>query len=287
MAGIWTILSLKKGALELKMLPGIGGRLWDIVFQKRSLLFQNPDLMQQPAHLSALKDLPTRSPQFGFPLWGGEKTWVAPDRDWPDGAPYPVLDSGPYEFVLETDDQIEMTSHICPVSKLQVTRLISLQSADRFSIHHTLRNCGTVERTAGIWSVMMLNHPTTIRIEDPQAGTFAPVFGDPGPFVRTGGADLKVECMMQGEFKFGVQAPSGNTDLLAGHGADAVRLQCSTTRPLGTDSFAHGHNFEVFNSGDYPYCEAEWHAPEHQLRPGAQMLFSQEFHVSMDHPSPA
>ena len=40
----WSVLQLQQGDLRLTLLPDIGGRLWDVSIQGRSLLFQNPDL---------------------------------------------------------------------------------------------------------------------------------------------------------------------------------------------------------------------------------------------------
>ena len=51
------------------------------------------------------------------------------------------------------------------------------------------------------------------------------------------------------------------------------------------ESYAHGHNIEVFNSGDYSYCEAEWHSPSQRLRPGGEITFTQRFEISTDHPA--
>lgn len=99
MPDIWKLETLRSGDLKMVILPGIGGRLWDVVFQGQSLLFQNRDLEGIVPDLNQLRGLPTRSPQFGFPLWGGEKTWIAPDTNWPDGAPFGALDSGAYEVV--------------------------------------------------------------------------------------------------------------------------------------------------------------------------------------------
>ena len=264
------------------VLPGIGGRLWDIAVQGRSILFQNPDLVGAEPDLGRLRDLPTRSPQFGFPLWGGEKTWVAPDTGWPDGAPYPVLDSAPYDVVSASATRIAMQSGVCPVSRLRITRSIDLGPGAGWTIAHSIRNCGGGPRRAGVWSVMMLNHPTAIEI-DP-AGEVSPVFGDPTGFVRQDGATLAVDCAAPGEFKVGLDVPSGDVLLVQGTGDAAIRLRCSTPAIEAADSFAHGHNFEVFNSGDYPYCEAEWHSPARLLAPGEAMTFAQEFSLARGRP---
>ena len=38
--------------------------------------------------------------QLGFVLWGGDKTWLAPQDRWTDGDPFLDLDSGAYDCRL-------------------------------------------------------------------------------------------------------------------------------------------------------------------------------------------
>lgn len=104
----WEIITLKLEDLKLDVLPGIGGRLWDIKIHGNSLLFQNPDLIGVSFDFNDMAALPTRSPQFGFPLWGGEKTWIAPDTLWSNGAPFPALDSGTYKVTSQDGTHLEM-----------------------------------------------------------------------------------------------------------------------------------------------------------------------------------
>ncbi len=268
--------TLERGALTLRLLPGVGGRLWDVVHDGRSLLFQNPDLVGQTIDLAALTDLPTRSPQFGFPLWGGEKTWVAPDTDWVDAAPYPVLDSGPYRIRAQTTEAIEMISPICPLSQLVVSRRIAILSASHWSIRHLVENAGGVPRRAGIWSVMMLDHPAKIGVPC-DAPAIRRVFGQPGDTVGIRAPGLLCDCAAPSEFKVGLPNPSGRVLLRCGTAETWMLCDTGAARPE-TD-FAHGHPFEVFNSGDYAYCEAEWHSPAAVLAPGASMSFHQTFHI--------
>ena len=280
MTDVWTTHSLRGGELELLVLPGVAGRLWDIVFGGRSLLFQNADLVGLAVDLSALSVLPTRSPQFGFPLWGGEKTWIAPDSAWPGGAPHPVLDSGPYSVLASSETRIAMQSAICPISHLQITRTISLNAPASFTIEHEVANHGAAERKTGIWSVMMAKHPADILLGDARPDELTPVFGDHTPFFRRDREGVRFDCRARGEFKTGATAPSGSTGLLIGNGADRVLLSCAVDAIRPGDVFAHKHNVEVFNSGDYPYCEAEWHSPARDLGPGETMTFSQRFMLS-------
>lgn len=276
MSDRWAISHLTQTNLELALLPGIGGRLWDIKFKGQSLLFQNPDLLGRPIDDSALHLLPTRSPHFGFPLWGGEKTWIAPDRLWVDGAPFPELDSGPYDVTSSGVDHIEMTSGVCSVSKLSVRRRITLKSDSEWTITHSVTNHGVLSRETGIWSVMMLKTPAKIglRMDAPMV---QPIFGDAGAVVSCHGGCVVANCTKQQEFKVGLANPDGDTWIL--FGADGPLLRCTAPKPFAADKYAHQTPVEIFNSGDYPYCEAEWHSPVTDLNSGETLTYKQAFHI--------
>lgn len=276
---IWTELTLQYGALALSLLPGVGGRLWDVRINGNSLLFQNPDLAGCAVDLDAPGALPTRSPQFGFPLWGGEKTWIAPDRDWPDNAPHPTLDSGPYRVTEDSARSVEMVSLACPLSSLVVTRRITLTSPCSWIVHHRLRNAGTEPRAVGIWSVMMLNHATTIAVPATQP-EIHPVFGSDGGMVELHKNGVIGTCGDRREFKVALRNPTGR--VLMRNQASRYWVMCETPAPRGQHVYAHGMPFEIFNSGDYSYCEAEWHAPLAHLQPGSSTSFEQKFRVWSD-----
>ncbi|NOD28939.1 hypothetical protein [Ruegeria atlantica] len=276
MSDRWSVLHLQQNDLQLTLLPGIGGRLWDVNFQGRSLLFQNTDLDGLEVDDTQLTDLPTRSPQFGFPLWGGEKTWIAPDASWVNGAPFPVLDSGAYQITSRSSTHVDMTSAVCPTSRLSVSRRITLTSAESWDIEHIVANHGTSLRLTGIWSVMMLNTPAKIGVElvDP---AHHPVFGSAEGMIATHGKGIVVDCNRQQEFKVRLPNPNGRT--VARCGADGPLLMCSVPELQQGDQFAHDYPFEVFNSGDYAYCEAEWHSPARILAPNETLNFRQTFRV--------
>jgi hypothetical protein len=279
MSDRWAVLRIKNKYLELTLLPGIGGRLWDVTFQGRSLLFQNPDLAGHPIDGTNLAGLPTRSPQFGFPLWGGEKTWIAPDTSWTDGAPFPVLDSGTYHVVSCNGYHVEMTSAICPTSHLSVTRRISLKSAHSWTIEHSVTNHGHSSRVRGIWSVMMMSVPAKIGVAM-KTPSFHPVFGNANPLVSIGPDCVIADCSSYQEFKVGLPNPEGET--FFSFGKDGPWMMCTVPKPKQADSYAHQHPFEVFNSGDYNYCEAEWHSPQTNLLPAETLRFQQEFCIWTD-----
>lgn len=277
MPDTWNILRLSDGQLHLDVLPGVGGRLWDIRIGNESLLFQNPDLAGIEPDLKGLSNLPTRSPQFAFPLWGGEKTWIAPDRAWRGGAPYPVLDTGAYSVLSSDARSVRMQSRICPVSGLQVERRITLDTRNSWTIRHSIKNFGPDPRLAGIWPVMMLRQPAAIGLETGRGSTAAPVFGDASGCIAHSGAFILTECSRPQEFKVAMRNRSGRVLVRFDFAASPLWLTCTTVPWLAHADYAHGLDFEVFNSGDYPYCEAEWHSPARAMAPEESLAFEQNF----------
>ena len=279
MSDRWTVLHLDADDLRLTLLPGVGGRLWDVELCNQSILFQNADLYGLTVDETRLCGLPTRSPQFGFPLWGGEKTWIAPDTAWANGAPFPVLDSGSYTITSRTNTHVEMASAICPASHLSITRRVYLISNASWGIVHRVTNHGKQHRPTGIWSVMMLDTPAAIGLAQDEA-TFAPVFGSCDGKVITHAHGVTAVCNTQQEFKVGLPNTDGKT--LIRCGKNGPWLTCCVPKPKSQDEFAHQHPVEVFNTGDYPYCEAEWHSPLQTLAPQETMQFQQVFKIYPD-----
>ena len=283
MSDVWKLESLASADLELIILPGIGGRLWDVVFQGHSLLFQNPDLAEFFLDRINPQNFPTRSPQFGFPLWGGEKTWIAPDTNWPDGSPYMTLDSGAYEIIEANPKHIALQSAVCPDSGLQIRREIQLTEGATWAIQHSVTNHGHWQKEVGIWSVMMLDHTARIGVagKDVEATT---VFGNPKNSVAMCKEGLICHCTELCEFKVGIGHDNSRTLIRLDQFDAPIWMSCGTVRATPGDRFAHMYPLEVFNSGDYRYCEAEWHAPLRRLSFRQTATFYQQFAVWADKP---
>lgn len=278
MRDVWKTIKLSNGTLTLEILPHIGGRLWDIVYDGRSLLFQNEDLIGCHPDLEKLPSLPTKSPQFGFPLWGGEKTWIAPDKSWADEAPFPVLDSGPYQILEHATDHIMLESGVCPLSHLAIQREIRISGPNQWTLIHRVKNHGTEARETGVWSVMMLKHPTRVGVCG--AGLeVSTVFGKPDGRVLSRDGQTIFNCDEPTEYKVAASPPTGRSFIGLAGDTENIWLTCERTPPNTGDRFAHAHPLEVFNSGDYPYCEAEWHGPSQLLASDASMEFKQTFTV--------
>ena len=94
----WQALILTQDALELTVVPSIGGRLMSLRHAGIELAYVNDALAGKTPDGSA-GQWQALCGEWAFPLWGGGKTWVAPESDWPDGAPQRDLDSGPFDVL--------------------------------------------------------------------------------------------------------------------------------------------------------------------------------------------
>ena len=107
-----------------------------------------------------------------------------------------------------------------------------------------------------------------------------PVFGDAGSMITQHDSCIVADCANQQEFKVGLPNPDGET--LVKFGAGGPWLKCKVPKPLQPNRYAHQYPVEIFNSGDYPYCEAEWHSPLTKLTTGETLTYQQAFHIWHD-----
>jgi hypothetical protein len=279
MTKIWNVTTINSNNLSLDILPNIGGRLWDISYKGTSLLFKNEELVGQPVDIEKLDQLPTKSPQFGFPLWGGEKTWVAPDNEWLAGAPFPVLDSAPYRVTKTNNYMITMQSEICPLSGLQIVRKITLLDDHSWTIDHEIINNSARKKFVGIWSVLMLKRPCRISLTIDEEKGVVPVFGDGQGEYEIVNTKLIARCDRPKEYKIGMNNSCGKVHMEYNSKRDKINLTCETIATSSNSKYAHGHDFEIFNSNDYEYCEVEWHSPADTITPNESINYRQNFTI--------
>ena len=279
----WQALILTQDALELTVVPSIGGRLMSLRHAGVELAYVNDALAGKTPDGSA-GQWQALCGEWTFPLWGGGKTWVAPESDWPDGAPQRDLDSGPFE-VLSTwcgpeSMGVELQSAVCRQSGLQIVRRIELVASGVWTTAHRLINRSNEIRVCGIWDVLMLRRPGTVsirlgRADDAWHEAIVP-FPGKGPigdvrgsrFVGFVDGVLSATCDEAIEFKLGIRPSQGELDVRLALPEGEKRL----TRSF--DAFAdrpylHGAPIEVFNAPALPYFEIESHGPAQNLAPGA------------------
>lgn len=297
----WPAWTLQRGQLALHIVPAVGGRLMGIQYAGTELCFINPLLLGQLA-----SDDPTDWQRlcgdWSFPLWGGGKTWVAPESSWPDGNPQRDLDSGRYR-VLETwcdavSCGLELESSVCRRSGLQVRRRISMRAdAAGWTVEHTLINATEVALRYGIWDVLMLRRPGQVAVAlDPARGVLAPCREIAG---KGQVADLRqraivaidehavtVQCRQAEQYKLGVAGASGAIDVQLDLPEGGFHYWRRADTPAAA-SYAHGHPVEVFNAPELPYFEVESHSPLATIPASGRIVFTVHEGVGAQLPEPS
>ena len=163
-AGRPDVIWLDNGTLRLGAVPALGGRLLAVQVDGVETLWRNPALLDDALHPVADHVPGPVSGTLGdWVNYGGDKTWPAPQGwtgpgEWP-GPPDPVLDSGVYEWTVDTDDpegavRLTMTSGDDPRTGLRLERRVTLTPASsRYEL--TLRATNTADRSVrwSLWNV--------------------------------------------------------------------------------------------------------------------------------------
>lgn len=276
-------LWIEQGSLTLILVPHVGGRIMGLRWQNQDLYWMNDALADKPIDVLQMKNPSIDKLSTGFLLWGGDKTWLAPQDRWNGGLPFLDLDSGFYETdILEhSEDQISirMTSPVCRETEVQVTRLVNLDAAENsWAITHRIQSFSNRTTHWGAWGNSMVRRPATV---------FLPIRSDSNfpngvkTFTKEGDAisarskmvsELDdyavVHCSEPIKFKYGVDSERGA--MLAVLPLDDSKFlgyakQFPTYHP---EPYGHGCVAEVFNAEKYPYLELEIHGPVRALNPG-------------------
>lgn len=280
----WPAWRLANGLIELELVPQVGGRIMRFALQGEDLVFTHPELRGCVEPVTQVGDIHAKKRDMGFRLWGGEKTWLAPQTRWTDGVPFLDLDSGHYtiDILQHTPHEVRlrMQSPICRETGVVVSRTITMrQQEQQIDLTHTLVNASAQPVTWGLWSVSQLLKPAQVylprRIDSPYPGGVK-TFDDEGEscsarprVVHEVGTLARITCQDVVAFKFGVDASEGwllGVCDRPGYGA----LGYLTTYPVCPDQpYGHGCKAEVYNSDVLPYFEIEVHGPLVRLAPGA------------------
>lgn len=274
---------MSRGDLALGLVPDIGGRIMSLQFRGQELLFPSAgDGCQRPflpegdiADLSAFK----RS--FGLQLFGGDKTWIAPESAWLEKIPPLDLDAGCYTFEHK-QDMCVMTSPVCRETGLQVIREVGFMDEDIVLVEK-LCNRTAHPVTRGIWNVTQIRRPFDVFI---LAGADAvrsyhhddPTLPGPGfvPLEKAGWT--VIPCRNDVCFKFGGFIREGRVAVIKDLPQGAV-VFARVFEPVQGATYAHRSMVEVFNSSLYPYGEVEVHGPLTDIPPGGQVSLSQLWRV--------
>ena len=135
-----------------------------IQWHGQELSFVNPDCQGRIQDVTAIADVHACKQRLGFLLWGGDKTWLAPQNRWTDEVPFIDLDSGAYEVSIDEDKGIAtMTSPVCRESGVQIERTLRVgEQPGAWSLTHTIRNRSHREVSWAPWDVAKVVRPATV-----------------------------------------------------------------------------------------------------------------------------
>jgi len=276
----WAQKTLYGGDLTAALAPAIGGRIISLQYRSEELLFVQAERAGETFDFSATDDLRAAKRAIGFGLWGGDKTWIAPQRMWVDGIPPLELDAGPYQ--AEEDGQaIVMTSPLCRETGLRVVRRVAVSAAGVLTLDETIRNESDRPVRRGLWNVTQVLRPFDVYLPAAAVRPY-PEEGDSvcllDRFVEHAGEWCKIVCRAPAHFKYGGFARRGVVLALREEEEATLVFARTFAHPPDAD-YAHEAEVEVYNSPNYNYLEIELHAPWRELAPGESIGQRQRWHV--------
>ncbi|MFH0753476.1 MAG: hypothetical protein V2A70_02780 [Candidatus Omnitrophota bacterium] len=262
--------------MTLGLLPELGGRIISLAFRDEELLFMPDDLKLPDLPLGM--DVTAYKREHGLVVYGGDKTWVAPEGEWGGQVPSLDLDAGIYASA-NSDKAVVMTSPVCRETGLQIIRRVGfLDNGDIFLIE-TLRNAGINAVTKGVWNVTQIRRPleVCIPVDERDIRSYHhenQTLPDPGfsPLHIDGWSIIP--CQGNTCFKFGAMLREGRVAVMKdtpyGKLAWARVFDIAPGKP-----YAHRSMIEVFNAPWQEYAEIEVHSPLTELPPGAEVTLTQ------------
>jgi hypothetical protein len=275
----WPAWTITRGDLALSLVPSVGGRIMSLRWRGSELYFVHPELRGRPPQaVLAEADGAT------FPLWGGDKTWLAPQDRWPDAVPFPTLDSGGYELTVERataeEATVAMLSAVDDASGMQVRRTVSVSvGAVPWTVTSEVTNRSGRTALWAPWDVQMLSRPARVFVPRASDSAFpggVRTFADEGESVEARaevvhefGSCAAVDCERAVEFKFGVDSSARwALALLRGGGGEHLAYVVDARDDPTGPAYPHRCSVEVYNSAGFDYLELELLGRLRPLAPG-------------------
>ncbi len=264
-------------SLEWTVTPELGGRITSLVFDGEEVLFTMPELRARELDVAAAPDVRARKRELDWLLWGGDKTWLAPQEGWTDALPFLDLDSGRYSPRV-AGSAIEVTSPICRETGVQITRAISLDDRGRIRIDQQMRNGSDNPVAWGLWGVTQVEGSGVavlpIRPDSEFDGGIKPYPNEGRSpeimdrYIRRARDVAFIQCRQAEQFKYGSDSREGWILGLLDRRPDQWLAFLKTFPTENSSPYPHTSTIEVFDSPSYPYFELETHSPLRRLAPG-------------------
>ena len=255
---------LSNGKAEVAVVPAIG-RVMQFGFAgEPGVFWENRELDGQPATWS-----PTNWTNFG-----GDKTWPAPEGDWPTHMrnsrwrPPPAFDGTPFDARAERDGTLTLTSAVDPFFGMRVRRSIQLDpNQPVLTIRTSYERVQGEPLNASVWVVTQLHHPEALYIPIPPQSRFRDGYTllskKAPPTLAVKHRLLSVQRDLEHAYKIGADADTllwvGKTTALR---IDSPRLGGANYPDLGSSA-------EIYtNPNPLPYIELETLGPLHAMKKG-------------------
>ena len=284
----WQGYLLKSNNIEMGIIP-LGGRIISLKVYGEELLFVDKDLVGKIPNLEKLepKNIAAKKRELGFMLFGGDKTWVAPEPEWIENTPPLDLDSQNYTFQFDGENAVTMTSPICRETGLQIIRKITLTPDDVIELHQTMINQNQEPITKAIWDVTQLLKPFEILVPASENAVKPDTRFEAGTarrqdfVVAKTNDQTKIVCKEFVIYKFGALVEKGQLTAQTKRGDKTIAM----TRYFDIEPEKHypdDHMIEVYNSPDKNYLELEVLAPLTTLAPGEQTTHNQRWEFNLN-----
>lgn len=283
----WPGFERLRGAIRIGIVPQIGGRIMSLQFRGEELLYAPDPASARVPDLGPVDDLAALKRMTGFRLFGGDKTWVAPEWAWLERCPPLDLDAGAYRCTVEADDCV-MTSPVCRETGLQVMRRVGfVADVNSTDIHlvETLKNTTDKPLERAVWNVTQVARPFNVHVPVVSGGLRSYHLEDttlPDPLLTPVEKDgwATIPCAGNVCFKFGAIVREGQIVVVkATPQGRVVFTRFFDIAPDG--AYAHQSMVEVFNSPRYPYGEVEVQAPLSVIPPGGQVSLMQQWRIGV------
>ncbi|MCB9772604.1 MAG: DUF4380 domain-containing protein [Candidatus Omnitrophica bacterium] len=269
------------GDITLGFVPQLGGRIMSLKYRGEEIFFVQDERRGEVFNFDQLIG---DKKEFGFHFWGGNKTWVSPERLWVDKIPPLDLDAGKYEFSFD-HNKVTMQSAICRETGLCITRDIKIGSDSEVILTETIKNESLTPLRRGIWSVTQLLRPfdiylptamENVRLYDDEDFKNCPI----AKYMSKHDESTRISCFDDGHFKFGARLEQGKVRALR-QMKNAI-LEFDKTFSVDSNAeYGHGSCVEIYNSPYYNYCEIEVHSPLVILNPGQSFSQEQEWRLKL------
>ncbi len=294
-------ISAPEGDLKASFLPEAGGRMISLSWQEKELFYSSiegfqPFTFSESATEKEIREFKRNS---GFGVWGGDKTWIAPQQLWWEGTPPAATDRGVWEYSISGSQEIHMKSPVCKETLLVAEKTVTIFS-ERLRIREKITAVRDWSVPRGVWNVTQFLRPLYVYIPSSLIAVKPyPEEGDSLNLLKekllewplTTGDDLdpgedlsfvRIDCTKPAHFKYGGIPRKGF--IVSVHPAETGYL--CITRKFGIYSrsgkdYPHGSQWEVYNSPDQNYMELELHSTASELKSGESVTLDHEWFFSI------